>query len=66
MGNEIGHLTDDFTKLPARDVLKNILRDDRSNFERAESELAEDIKLLNDAIVLYMEALRSAYRLIDK
>jgi hypothetical protein len=66
MGNEIGHLTDDFTKLPARDVLKNILRDDRSNFERAESELAEDIKLLDDAIVLYIEALQAAYRLMDK
>jgi hypothetical protein len=66
MGNEIWHLTDDFTKLPARDTLKNILRDDRKNSERAESELAEDIKLLDDAIVLYMEALRAAYRLIDK
>jgi len=66
MGNEIWHLTDDFTKLPAREVLNNILRDDRKNFERAESELAEDIKLLDDAIVLYMEALQAAYRLIDK
>ncbi len=66
MGNEIWHLADDFTKLPARDVLKNILRDDRKNYERAELELAEDIKLLDDAIVLYMEALQAAYRLIDK
>ena len=66
MGNEIWHLTDDFTKLPARDTLKNILRDDRKNSERAESELAEDIKLLDDTIVLYMEALQAAYRLIDK
>ena len=66
MGNEIWHLTDDFIKLPARDVLRNILRDDRRNFERAESELAEDIKLLDDTIVLYMEALQAAYRLIDK
>jgi hypothetical protein len=66
MGNEIWHLTDDFTKLPARDILKNILRDDRRNFERAESELTEDIKLLDDSIVLYMEALQAAYRLMDK
>ncbi len=66
MGNEIWHLTDDFTKLPARDTLKNILRDDRKNSERAESELAKDIKLLDDAIVLYMEALQAAYRLIDE
>ena len=66
MGNEIWHLADDFTKLPARDTLKNILTDDRKNSERAESELAEDIKLLDDAIVLYMEALRAAYRLVDE
>lgn len=66
MGNEIWHLTDDFIKLPARDTLKNILGDDRKNSERAESELAEDIKLLDDAIVLYMEALQAAYRLIDE
>jgi len=66
VGNEIWHLTDDFTKLPARDVLNNILRDDRKNFEIAESKLAEDIKLLDDAIVLYVEALQAAYRLIDK
>lgn len=66
MENEIWHLTDDFTKLPARDVLNNILGDDRRNFERAESELSEDIKLLDDAIVLYMEALQAAYSLIDK
>jgi len=64
MGNEIWHLTDDFTKLPARDVLKNILRDDRRNSERAESELAEDIKLLDDAIVLYMDIWKHFRQLI--
>lgn len=66
MGNEIWHLTDDFSKLPARDVLKNILRDDRKNYDRAESELGEDIKLLDDAIVLYMESLQAAYQLINE
>ena len=52
MEEKIWHLTDDFEKLPARNVLKNILRDDRKNYDRAESELGEDIKLLDDAIVL--------------
>ncbi len=66
MGNKIWHLTDDFNKLPARDVLKNILRDDRKNYDRAELELGEDIKLLDDAIILYMESLQAAYRLVDK
>lgn len=66
MGNKIWHLTDDFVKLPARDVLKNILRDDRKNYDRAELELGEDITLLDDAVVLYMEALQAAYRLVDE
>ena len=66
MGNEIWHLTDDFSKLPARDVLKNILRDDRRNYDRAGLELGEDIKLLDDAIILYIESLQAAYRLVDK
>ena len=66
MKEKIWHLTDDFNKLPAREGLKNILRDDRKNYDRAESELGEDIELLNEAIVLYIESLQAAYRLIDK
>jgi len=66
MGNEIWHLTDNSNKLPARDVLRNILRDDRKNYDRAESELGEDIKLLDDEMVLYIKSLRAAYRLIDE
>ncbi|MFC2022179.1 hypothetical protein ACFLTR_03095 [Chloroflexota bacterium] len=66
MEEKIWHLTDDFNKLPARDALKNILRDDRKNYDRAELELGEDIKLLDDAIVLYMESLQAAYRVTDK
>ncbi|HJX13833.1 MAG TPA: hypothetical protein VJ377_09975 [Dehalococcoidales bacterium] len=63
---EIWHLSHDFHKFPARDVLKNIIIDDRKNLERAESELSEDITLLDDAIVLYVESLQAAYSLIDK
>ena len=66
MENKIWYLSNDFDKLPARDVLKNILRDDRKNYDRAESELSEDIKLLDDAIILYMESLRAAYQFVDK
>jgi len=66
MEEKIWHLTDDFIKLPARDVLKNIIRDDRKNYDRAELELGEDIQLMDDAIVLYIESLQAAYLLIDK
>lgn len=66
MGDGIWHLTHDFKKLPARDVLGNILRDDKRNYDRAELELGEDIKLLDDAVILYMESILEAYRLVDK
>jgi len=66
MGDEIWHLTDDFGKLPARDVLRNILRDDRRNYCRAELELGKDIQLLDDAVILYVESLQAAYRLVNE
>jgi len=66
MANDMWYLTDDFLKLPARDILRNILRDDRRNYDRAESELSEDIKLLDNAIVLYTESLQAAFRLVAK
>jgi hypothetical protein len=66
MEEYIWHLTNDFNKLPPRDVLKNILGDDRKNYDRAESELGEDIRLLDDAITLYIESLQAAYRQISK
>jgi len=66
MEEKIWYLTDDFIKLPAGAVLKNILRNDKKNYDRAESELDEDIKVLDDAITLYVESLQAAYRQIDK
>jgi len=66
MENEIWHLTDGFNKLPATDALNSILRDDRKNYDRAESELSEDIELLSKAIVLYIESIQAAYNIIDK
>jgi hypothetical protein len=66
MEDELWHFTSDFNELPAKDVLKNILRDDKKNYERAESELGEDIDLLDEAIILYIESLQAAYRLIEE
>ena len=43
MRNNIWHITDDFEKLPVREVLRHIFRDDRRNYKRAELEFHEDI-----------------------
>ncbi|MBI4187009.1 MAG: hypothetical protein HY530_05820 [Chloroflexi bacterium] len=66
MKENIWYLANDFNKLPPGDVLKNILEDDKKNYDRAESDLYEDIRLLDDAITLYIESLQAAYRLVDK
>jgi len=66
MEEKIWYLTDDFIKLPAGAVLKNILRNDKKNYDRAESELDEDIKVLDDAITLYVKSLQAAYHHLDK
>ncbi len=66
MDDEMWHLTDDFTKLPSRDVLKNVIRDDKKNYNRAESELSGDLQLLNRAIVLYIEALQAGLKNVEK
>jgi len=66
MNNEIWNLNADFLEISARDGLQNIYRDDRKNYEKAESEFGEYIKLLDDAIVLFMEALQAAYHQVDK
>jgi len=66
MGDEIWHPDYDFVKLPAGDILRNILTADRRNYGKAESELAEDIKLLDDAVILYIEPLQAAYRDVNE
>ena len=65
MDDEIWHLSDDFNELPASDALKKIIADDRKNYDRAESELGEDIELLNGATVLYVESLQAAFKQRD-
>jgi hypothetical protein len=66
MVNEAWYFNDDFNKLPAKDVLRGILRDDKKNYDKAEVELGEEIMLLDNAIILYIESLQAAYHLIDE
>ncbi len=66
MENTIWHFDNNFTKLSAEEILKNLLDDDRKNYDRAMLELSEDIKLLDEAITLYIESLQAAYTLIEE
>jgi hypothetical protein len=66
MKENIWYLSNDFNKLPPRDFLKKIIGEDKGNYEKAELELGADIKLLDDAITLYIRAIQAAYSLTDK
>lgn len=66
MKEEIWYLDSDFTKLPAKDVLKKTLEDDRKNYDRAISELKQEIQILDEAIILFIQSLQVTYIQIDK
>lgn len=66
MEEPIWYLSDNFTKLEPKDVLKAIYRDDEANYQRAKSELVDEIRLMDDAIALYIEPLQQAYRQVEQ
>jgi hypothetical protein len=66
MEDKIWYLSNDFEKKPARDVLRSIIIDDKKNYNKVEVEFKEDIVLLDDAIIQYIEVLRAAYYLREK
>ena len=66
MKENIWYLDSDFTKFPAKDVLRRALEADRKNYDRAISELEQEIQILDEAITLFIQSLQSAYIEIDK
>jgi hypothetical protein len=62
----VWHLSSNFTKLGPKDVLKKLYADDEANYQRAKSELVDEIQLLDDAIVLYIQPLQEAYRHVEQ
>jgi hypothetical protein len=66
MEEEIWYLRSDFTKFPAKKVLEKTLEDDRKNYDRATSELKQEIQILDEAIILFIQSLQVAYIQIDK
>ena len=61
MKEEIWYIDSNFTKYPAIDVLRKTLADDKKNYDRATSELKEEISILDEAITLFIESLQVAY-----
>ncbi len=66
MEEPIWHLSSDFTKLQPKDILKGLYRDDEANYQGAKSELVDQIQLIDDAVVLYIESVQGAYRHVEQ
>jgi hypothetical protein len=66
MKEEIWYVRSGFTKFPAKDVLEKTLEDDRKNYDRATSEIKQEIQILDEAIILFIKSLQVVYIQMDK
>ena len=66
MKEEIWYLRSDFTKFPPKDILEKILEDDKKNYDRATSEIKQEIQILDEAIILFIKSLQVVYIQMDK
>lgn len=66
MKDQIWHWNGSFLNKNPKDILEKLLKDDKANYKKAESELSGTIELLDRAIILYIEALKGAYRKLDE
>lgn len=64
--DRIWHIDNAFSKLPSREALERILADDLANYDKAQSDLREEIQLLDDGIALYVESIQAAYKEKDQ
>jgi len=64
--DKIWHIDNTLSKLPPRDALGRILTDDLATYKKAQTDLREEIQLLDDAIALYVELIQVAYNRLDE
>lgn len=64
--DRIWHIDNILSKLAPREALGRILSDDLSTYKKAQSDLHEEIQLLDDGIALYVELIQAAYNRVDE
>jgi hypothetical protein len=64
--SDIWYLRGSFTSHPVREILPSLLSDDKKNYERAEQQFRDDLKLLDDSLILYLEIIQGAYAVKEK
>ena len=65
MQEPIGNVGSDFIRLKSRDVLKQLLKRDEGNYGAARSKLNQHMRVLDDAVALFITRLQEAYRSAD-
>ncbi len=60
---DIWHMSGSFLSRPAREVLSALISDDKKNYEKTEQQFGDDLKLLDDSLVLYITSIQGAYSL---
>ncbi|MGD9143441.1 MAG: hypothetical protein PVG61_06320, partial [Dehalococcoidia bacterium] len=55
------HISGSLTLHPARGVLVSLITDDKKNYKKAEQQFSDDLKLLDDSLVLYVNSIQGAY-----
>lgn len=63
---DIWHMSGSFLSRPAKEVLSSLISDDKKNYEKAEQQFGNDLKLLDDSLVLYINSIQGAYSLQPK
>ena len=66
MKEEIWYISSGFTKFPAKDVFEKTLADDKKNYDKATSELKQEIQTLDEAIIFFIQSLQVVYIQVDK
>jgi len=66
MKEEIWYIRSGFTKFHAKDVLEKTLEDDSKNYDKATSELKQEIQIMDEAIIFFIQSLQVLYIQIDK
>lgn len=59
--NKIWHIRGSLLSVSSKEVLSSLISDDKKNYEKIEKEFNDDLKILDDALTLYIKSMQGAY-----
>ena len=64
--NGIWHMSGSLLSRPVKEALPTLISDDKKNYEKSVREFSDDLRLLDDALALYVESIKGAYSVQKK